>query len=724
MSTCLGLCACPPASQLDLAGPSTVSASFAVVAPTPPTAPTPPRFLPCPTGWLERGADPVTCAPWPNDTAEQCDANSAHFVGDAHCTTVGSACPSGEWPDSFPGGRPVLFVSASATSNGDGTRTAPFNSVAAAFLASSPGTLVALGKGTHVIGALVPGGISLVGACAAMTTVTKSTTTAPRVEVYVKSAGVEVKNLRVQGTGVGLQVEGAAATVDVWGVIFDGVSGYGISAVQGGHATLHDVVIRNTLPLSVVQGRGLEIALGGVVEGTRVVVDGSLEVGVHVTGATSRVTLVDAAVTGSGGAASSTGYGFRVEVGAQAQLTRVMVSGNHDEGISATDGAVVTLTDVVVRDTLPAPGSGAFGDGIAAHASTVTGTRVRLEHNSHSGVVSGTGSTVTLEDVFVADTQPERLQMGLGMLANNGGHLTVSRGVLRRSTALGAGASDPGSSLALTDVVVDDTRVSPGSTSAAVSGGDGIGTRGGAGLTLNRVAVRFAHSFGIEVVDPTSRLDAKDVSISDTLEGFDSAGVGLGVFDSNVTLERVEIQRSVSVGLHLQGAGTNAFATDVHVENTLADASGAGGANAVVTQGARLSGERYAMKQGQVVGLLVAGAGSSAVLSEALVSGTRMVCGSAGCGGQVAQGVSVVDGASVSLSRFRVSDNGGIGVVQGTGGQVDLAHGEVSFQVIGAVALDAAFDSGRLAVDVAYVGNEQKLSAVSVPLPKVPVFNP
>jgi hypothetical protein len=200
--------------------------------------------------------------------------------------------------------------------------------------------------------------------------------------------------------------------------------------------------------------------------------------------------------------------------------------------------------------------------------------------------------------------------------------------------------------------------------------------------------------------------------------------VGLGVFDSNVTIERLSIQRSVSVGLHLQGSGTNVFATDVHVEGTLSDSTGAGGASAVVTQGAKLTGERHALVQGQVAGLLVSGAGSSATLSETLVSQTRMNCSASDCGGQVAQGVSVVDVASLRLTRFLVSDNGGIGVLQGTGGQLDLAHGEVSFQLIGAVVLDASFDPGRLAEDVAWVGNDQKLSGASVPLPKVPVFNP
>ncbi len=720
LGTCVTLGACAPASQLEPAGIAPVRTPFAVVPPAPPLPPAPPQFLPCPPGWLERETNPVVCAPWPNDAAEPCGAAEAHFVGDPHCSAIGAACPAGEWPDSFTAGRTVRFVSSQATTNGTGTRDAPFNTVSAAFAGATPGLIIALGKGTHVIDEVVPGGVTLEGACAAMTTVTRSATGAPRVELYVKAAGVEVKHLRVQGSGVGLQVEGALATVDVSGVLFDGVSGYGISAVRGGRAVLHDVVIRNTAPLSVVPGRGLEIALAGVVEGTRVIVDGSPEVGVHVTGAGSRATLTDSAITNSGGGSSLTGYGARVEVGGTAQFTRVMVAGNQDEGVSASDG-VITLTDVVVRDTRPNVTNGRFGDGLAVHGGSITGTRVRLDANSHSGAVAvGSTSRITLVDASISDTKVDRLNLGLGVLVSAGGQLSVTRGVLRRTSALGAGAADPGSRLTLDDVVVEDTRIAPTRTSAAASGGDGIGARDGASLTLHRVAVRRAHSFGIELAGPGASLEGTDVDVSDTLEGFDSGGLGLGAFDAVLTVERLALHRNVATGLYLQG--TSAFATDVRVDDTLADSQRQGGANVVVTTGATLSGERVTLQGGQVAGLLVNGAGASATLAEVEISGARLTCADPGCAGSVAMGAASLEGAALSLTRFRISDNAGIGVLQGTGDAVDLVHGEVSFHVIGAVSLDAQFDAARLAGDVSYVSNEQKLSAQTVPLPKVPQF--
>ena len=129
--------------------------------PAPPAPAVLPVLTPCPSGWAEVGAEPIVCEPWPGGPSAACAVDEARFVGEPGCTRVGSACGADDWAADLPAGRPILYVRAGTAPGGDGSRARPFSSI---WAAASPGTLIALSKGTHDLAAPLPSNATLWGA--------------------------------------------------------------------------------------------------------------------------------------------------------------------------------------------------------------------------------------------------------------------------------------------------------------------------------------------------------------------------------------------------------------------------------------------------------------------------------------------------------------------------------------------------------------------------------
>ena len=99
-------------------------------------------LTPCPAGWREvppeGAAGLATCDPYPEGGPSDCAEDEAHFPGEPGCTTIGSACPVGEFADGLADDGTVRFVRAGAT-GGDGTRALPIGTIAEAMALASPG---------------------------------------------------------------------------------------------------------------------------------------------------------------------------------------------------------------------------------------------------------------------------------------------------------------------------------------------------------------------------------------------------------------------------------------------------------------------------------------------------------------------------------------------------------------------------------------------------------
>lgn len=715
---CLELCACGVGSTFEAAGAGELVSLFAVEPPQAPAPPAPPVFLPCPHGWSVRAGTVSVCQPYPNDVPAKCAADEAHFVGEAGCTRVGTACPSGEWADSFAQDRPVLFVSATAPSgSGDGSREAPFATIEQATAQAQSGTIIALGKGTHFADGYLPAGVTILGACVAQTVVSRRETAAKRIELYTTAAGVEVRNLTISGSGVGLQVQGPTGSVHVEDVIISGAHSYGCTLAAGAHATAHTLVIRDTGPLvNGGRGAGLTVSGGSRLEGSRVVVQGSLQGGVIGSDTGTMVQLSDTAVLDtSPDDTTHIGRGVQVQNGARLELSRSFVAQHRDEGVLSSLGAAVQLTDVVVRDIAPGA-AGTFGAGVSALQGTVKGARVRVEHATHAGITATQGGSISLTDVYVAGTQLDDVNCGLGVFSRSGSSITIERGFVTDSRSAGVESTAANSSMTLIDVDISDTHASPPTPLYPL--GDGAGLRCGVGATLSLTRVRNVRSqgFGIEVGQLGTTVVATDLTMLATQPGIYGEGTAaIGVFDgAQVSVTRAAVAQNTGSGAHVQGPGARLVITDLSV-NGGGDVGPGIGITAGI--GGTVFGARVAVVSAKGSGV-AAIKDSSMTLSDVLVTQTRADCrGADSCPQSVPMGALSAVNSSLRLERFLVTDNRGIGVVQHGGSQLDLAHGEISFQAIGANVIDPGYDVQRLNDDVAYRGNQQKLASQDVPLP-------
>ena len=131
--------------------------------------------------------------------------------------------------------------------------------------------------------------------------------------------------------------------------------------------------------------------------------------------------------------------------GAQVDLTRGIVEFNRAVAMVASDDAtVLTLTDVLVRDT-QADAAGDFGRGLGVNAGArVDVTRAIIERNRNTGAAAtGASAVLTLTDVIVRDTEGQESDglFGRGVDASAGAQVQITRAIVERSHDIGVRAT-------------------------------------------------------------------------------------------------------------------------------------------------------------------------------------------------------------------------------------------------------------------------------------------
>ena len=106
---------------------------------------------------------------------------------------------------------------------------------------------------------------------------------------------------------------------------------------------------------------------------------------------------------------------------ARATVARAVFDHNRELGVFAIGaGTVLTLTDVLVKDTQREEFSNQFGDGLMVlGGARVTAQRAVFDHNHDAGVFAEEdGTELTLTDVLVKDTQSgeDGQQFGQGLV--------------------------------------------------------------------------------------------------------------------------------------------------------------------------------------------------------------------------------------------------------------------------------------------------------------------
>jgi hypothetical protein len=483
-------------------------------------------------------------------------------------------CGDGTWGtiEALPGD---IYVDASYVGEtSDGTREAPFASLAGALEVVEEGGRIALAAGEYTDGIAFTQSTSIVGRCSSMVSITglKPSLSGFNAVIQVR-AGSEstLRDLTVSGEGVGINV------------------------VQKSSVTLERVIISNTV------GGGL------VVVGSETVVTGS---DVHITGAHpsedttyaiavkvedgASVTLSRAAIT------KTTGYGLRLMdpgttfVGHELAVTQTlpMTSGTIGRGVRLSDGASMELTQsvfaksqglgmsvyyenstVTIRDSVIAnqpEGDGSFGMEIGEGAS-VTLERVALRNNGTLGLmVSGAGTSVTLDSCAISDTIPTASgEGGAGIYLKEGASMLLNSSSVAGNQDFGLYSTGAGTSLELTDSVVEQNTASLKSSGAWSAWG--VASVEGA-LSIKRSALLSNEGFGVFAHEAGTTVEVLDSVIAHTNMMPDGTfGHGIHVWGGvEMNLERVAIVDNQHMGIFAARANTKATARSVLVSDTRA----------------------------------------------------------------------------------------------------------------------------------------------------------
>ncbi len=582
--------------------------------PTAPADPEPPQLTPCPEGWREvppaEDSGIAVCEPFPADGPADCAPDEAHFPGTAGCSVVGTPCPEGDFAEDLPAGETIVYVRVGAV-GGDGSEALPYGSIGEAIAEAPAAAILALAKGTYDEHVVLTRSLVLRGACVAETIVASSTPSASAATVTVNFGQSRIENLTVGGQRLGIQVA-SAGPVELDSVVVDGAVGVGVDAWGGA------LVVANSL----------------VVRGTRLL----------------------------GG---NFGYGLNVQTGAHVEVSRALFDANHSSGIFvANPGSELIASDVVVRDTL-----------------------------DHAGGDAGYGLSV------------------LG-----GARADFARALFERNRTATIFVIDAGSELVASDLVVRDTLARPGDG----GNGDGLAVQFGARAEIARALFERDREAEILATESGTELVLSDVVVRDALQREIDGAAGLGLYldrGASAQVQRLVVERGRALGIALFAAGTVLEASDISVRDTRPDAAADDFGYGLYVDGARATVVRGTFVGNRGFGAL-SGAAASLVLEDVRIEGTlASPCAESGACEGFGTGVAAFASATVSATRFAVSNHFLCGVQLATGGQIDLHDGLVSGNAIGVNVQTEGFDLARLQDRVRFVDNQRDLDSASLPVP-------
>jgi len=623
-----------------------------------------PTFGPCPDGWETQGSgDESWCMPLAEVGTGSCAPGQAHFLGEVACGPVGDACPVGDYSASLPTVGTVIYVDPDATSVGDGSRALPFDALSdVSWNGLAPGTTVALAKGTHDGELPLRRGVSVVGACAAGTTVRGSDVFA-LVSVTSAGAPASIRNVTVIAQQRGAQVDNGEALV-IEGVVFEGAEGFAVFATGAGtDLTISDSVIRDTRPLADdTFGRALSAQSGARVEATRLVVAGGHDAGIFVSNPATAVTLSDVVVRDVQPLVSTGGRGRGIETqdGAALTATRLLVSGNREYGVTVLSGSSADLAHTVVRDTETDESSGMFGVGILVWAGArLTASQSTLTTNHSAGLwVGGDGTQAALTDVVVRDTLPSATVGGdgRGIDVRSGARLDATRLLLVGNRGVGLIVDEAGTEAALADVIVRDTL--PGASDA--DNGQGIVVQEGASLEVTRLLAVNNNVAGVAANGAGASARVTDAIVEGTLAPPGEFGFGAGVYSGMGALlvaERLLVVRCQRIGALAIISGEMDVTDGAIVDTVPAHEDDEWGDGMVASVGSRLSATRVLVQDSKRSGINAWD--SVLTLTDVVIRGTHPAPAAV----KMTRALSLGTRARASADRLLIDDTAGAGIL-------------------------------------------------------------
>ncbi len=378
--------------------------------PEPVTPPQPPRYQPCPFGWVD---DPALLAC--HGPAAPCPPEQRRSAGEEGCRAPGPpAPPLGEdWPLALDEPR-TRFVRAGAV-GGDGSRAQPWGSLEQALGQASADVTLALSRGTYELPPQLGGVSRIMGLSASETRLVASATVSVRHGLTLSALTLDAPLLRTHGTARldGVRLTGALVVDDGELTLFD-VLAEGRARVSSGHLVVRDTwLVAPMLALDVDGG------------GSALVEESALRGGLYARGA---VTVRDSVLR-------STGHPALIVQQAEVVLSGVDLDVD-DTTIATVVGQAGTLSgsrvlfgrgqtaidaapsaQVILEDVVFAGGSQTLASrALHGFDTQVTLRRARVEAPYNTAIeLDGAASQLTLEDYSTTSSHAGALDIVAGL---------------------------------------------------------------------------------------------------------------------------------------------------------------------------------------------------------------------------------------------------------------------------------------------------------------------
>ncbi len=329
----------------------------------------------------------------------------------------------------------------------------------------------------------------------------------------------------------------------------------------------------------------------------------------------------------------------------------------------AMRGANTALRDVFV--------SGAK-DGIDVDSGTATITGVAIEHATRVALEVWGGSTATIDDVVMRDTEldPADHITAWGLSVDGGATATASHVAIERCGFAAASADAIGSVLTLSDSVISHPRATEDAAATGQVSGFGLAADDSGQVHLDAVVVEHATYAGM-LIHAGGLIDGTSVLVRDVLplDGTDGSTKGVDVRDqSHLHLARSRLIQAES-GVSADGADADVELEDSIVEDAVATPMGFGGAGVSLYHGASGSLTRVLVRRALILGVFAEGAESHFDLTDVALKDT----GSEPADGIGGMGVFLDNGGSANVTRVLVDgavlsgvDDVGAGALRGT----------------------------------------------------------
>lgn len=483
-------------------------------------------------------------------------------------------CGAGPW-GAYGALGDMVFVSPDGRPDGDGSLEAPLASIRAALdLAANrdmAGVVVgALDAGTVYAEALdldAPHrGLAILGRCADLVTIDASDFVGPGSytgAIRVRSGPVRLAGLTLTGGDFGLVAscandEEVPPKVDATNLIVTGNrktgvrvsggseqrdsvlrlahsqivgnTGLGVYSTSRGTAHLVDCVVQSTDPgdEAELSGAGIDVRGGGRVVAERTSILDNHIYGVHVAGPGSTALLRHSEVLDTLPSDSqNSGVGLCIAEGGALEAIDLLVAGSLQRGVWATGPqSRVLLDDVTVREVREAVGRGRgieVADGALLQASDCI-----VEDTWDHGVLATDSGEARLLRTTLSGNQAGQADLGAAISATDGGAVRARDGRVEHVDYAAVQASDAGSLVQLSDMVISDVQLAE---SAGIYGGArGIRVEAGGQVRAERVSIADVGGAGILVYQDGSLLEFEDLEIRGTGPSPDGGeGFGLAV---------------------------------------------------------------------------------------------------------------------------------------------------------------------------------------------------